>query len=359
MTQTYSKQPDPTQELVVGHPSTLMTSDQQLSYQQVLKKPLQRKPVIVAPPPLTSATTEEMPQLSIKEPAAAAMDVGALNKPKDALDELLQDFTEFVKQEDKGGGVPVASEDAAYLPFSHPGSSMHADAEDNKKLLLKNQNLLDGGDCIWKGSSPGGGPQYDNFSPAESGPKSGGGKKKNNGSRSDRSEASVHCDLCGWNFDNEKFLQLHKVLMHSPHRTSRLLPLTEPLDETTSSSHFNSLRLKNEFRCKECPHLMFKTGEDYTNHLKVLKIPGRPFDSLQPNICSQDTHNDQRHVCNVCGKLFKLRGSLLVHQRVVHNPIGEDRSFQCRVCSRKFSNKYRRDHHEKRHGISKESKGGI
>ena len=32
------------------------------------------------------------------------------------------------------------------------------------------------------------------------------------------SQAAVQCSLCGWNFDNEKFLQLHTVLMHSPHR---------------------------------------------------------------------------------------------------------------------------------------------
>ena len=39
------------------------------------------------------------------------------------------------------------------------------------------------------------------------------------GKRSEKNgERAVHCDLCGWNFDNENFLQLHKVLMHSPHR---------------------------------------------------------------------------------------------------------------------------------------------
>ena len=31
------------------------------------------------------------------------------------------------------------------------------------------------------------------------------------GGKSDKSESSVRCDMCGWNFDNEKFLQLHKV----------------------------------------------------------------------------------------------------------------------------------------------------
>ena len=34
---------------------------------------------------------------------------------------------------------------------------------------------------------------------------------KRSGGKSDKSESSVRCDLCGWNFDNEKFLQLHKV----------------------------------------------------------------------------------------------------------------------------------------------------
>ena len=37
----------------------------------------------------------------------------------------------------------------------------------------------------------------------------------------------------------------------------------------------------------------------------------------------RSVHGDSRHVCKFCAKLFKLQGSLLVHQRVMHQPVNE------------------------------------
>lgn len=42
------------------------------------------------------------------------------------------------------------------------------------------------------------------------------------------------------------------------------------------------------------------------------------FDAFRRHLA--DDHADDRFACKVCGKLFKLRGSLLVHERVVHSP---------------------------------------
>ena len=101
--------------------------------------------------------------------------------------------------------------------------------------------------------------------------------------------AQVQCTLCGWNFDNDNFLQLHMVLMHSK-RSQALL----------------QRRLKKvvqEYNCHHC-HGTFKLYEDFVSHLKQI-------------------HNDHRFVCHICAKIFKLRGSLLVHLRVVHNPFGK------------------------------------
>ena len=105
--------------------------------------------------------------------------------------------------------------------------------------------------------------------------------------------AQVQCTLCGWNFDNDNFLQLHMVLMHSK-RSQALL----------------QRRLKKvvqEYSCHHC-HGTFKLYEDFVSHLKQI-------------------HNDHRFVCHICAKIFKLRGSLLVHLRVVHNPFGKFCSF--------------------------------
>ncbi len=74
--------------------------------------------------------------------------------------------------------------------------------------------------------------------------------------------------------------------------------------------------------------------EEFVNHLRVV-------------------HNDHRFVCHICAKIFKLRGSLLVHLRVVHNPLG-DGGYHCKVCNRKFTNKNRRDVHEKKHADTRQ-----
>lgn len=51
--------------------------------------------------------------------------------------------------------------------------------------------------------------------------------------------------------------------------------------------------------------------------------------------------------------MFKLRGSLLVHHRVVHNPSDEG-AHHCKVCNRKFTNRYRKELHEKKHNDARE-----
>ena len=245
-----------------------------------------------------------IPELSIKEDVPSAVNP---EQAHDALDELLQDFTEFVKQEDKTPLPVVAPE------FPHLINNPMPPAYDNE---------------MWANSAAqmnhNNGLTLSTFGMDSKQQDSKIKKSYAKATKCEKSESSVHCELCGWNFDNEKFLQLHKVLMHSPHRTR--LNDCHPDDSRLR-------RLKNEFRCREC-NLVFSECDEFTHHLKSV-------------------HNDHRHACNVCAKLFKLRGSLLVHQRVVHNPIGEDRAFHCRTCNRKFSNKYRRDNHEKRHGDSR------
>ncbi len=66
--------------------------------------------------------------------------------------------------------------------------------------------------------------------------------------------------------------------------------------------HLN--RMVDKYPCRECD-VSFKTCDEFTSHLRRV-------------------HNDFRFVCHICAKMFKLKGSLLVHQRVVHqSPEGE------------------------------------
>ena len=141
------------------------------------------------------------------------------------------------------------------------------------------------------------------------------------------SESSVQCSLCGWNFDDENFLQLHTVLMHSPHRKRGEQGGVLRVGKTRGIARRHVVE---SFHCRDC-NKAFKLHEQYTQHLKLV-------------------HNDYRYVCNLCAKMFKLRGSLLVHVRVVHNPLDEEETdYHCGTCKRKFSSRHRRDIHEKKH----------
>ena len=98
----------------------------------------------------------------------------------------------------------------------------------------------------------------------------------------------VQCSMCGWNFDNDEFLKVHMVLMHSKRNQAILQRRLK--------------RVVDEYKCRECD-ANFSVYEEYVSHLRQV-------------------HNDHRFVCHICAKIFKLRGSLLVHLRVVHNPLG-------------------------------------
>ena len=94
----------------------------------------------------------------------------------------------------------------------------------------------------------------------------------------------VKCGECGWMLDNMSLLHLHRVLMHSRRqRMEAIAPVTEVM---------------REWRCDQCPGAgqVFTDITQFTGHL-------------------QSVHADNRHVCKYCAKMFKLKGSLLVHQR--------------------------------------------
>ena len=66
-----------------------------------------------------------------------------------------------------------------------------------------------------------------------------------------------------------------QVLMHSPHRSSRLLGPGSNLkesDQLKGGLAVGGLGHKKEFKCRECPSLVFTSGEEFTEHLKVITM---------------------------------------------------------------------------------------
>ncbi|KAK7070459.1 hypothetical protein SK128_002723 [Halocaridina rubra] len=126
-------------------------------------------------------------------------------------------------------------------------------------------------------------------------------------SSQNRLSQPYNCDLCGLVFSSEHFLKFHKDIIHSR---------KDFFDVT----------------CKLCKE-KFKDFEAYRNHVR-------------------ESHSDRRYICDQCPKTFKMKGSLLVHTRMFHDPSSPG---TCQLCKKTFTTKARKELHEKRyHGVGLE-----
>ena len=243
---------------------------------------------------------EEVPTISIKE-----------GSNFDTLDELLADFSEFVKQEDKvcydhhqTQNVTTKADNPALNPRTMCGDKIFANAHAPLPLPSHQPHEAQSQGSI----SSAQGQQVPTVPSAKSNQVVEMDSSPSSPSMAAAAATSsqVQCSLCGWNFDNDNFLQLHMVLMHSKKNQAVLQRRMK--------------RAVEEYKCRHCNDSgsSFAVYEDYINHLKVV-------------------HNDHRFVCHICAKIFKLRGSLLVHLRVVHSPLGDGTK--------------RRRKHEKKHSV--------
>ncbi|XP_045110482.1 zinc finger protein 41-like isoform X2 [Portunus trituberculatus] len=149
---------------------------------------------------------------------------------------------------------------------------------------LENLDISDGGGC---GSSP-----------ARLQSEAAGEKP----SSTDCSVSQAHnCDLCGLVFSSEHFLKIHKDIIHSK-------------------------KCCFDVTCKLC-RKKFKDFETYRNHVR-------------------EEHSERRYMCEHCPKTFKMKGSLLVHTRMFHDPSSPG---TCHVCNKTFTTRARRELHEKRY----------
>ena len=115
------------------------------------------------------------------------------------------------------------------------------------------------------------------------------------------------------------------VLMHS--NNNNTINIKSPSSSAGQRLRAVSVARATKYHCRQCKEV-FRDLEVYSSHLL-------------------NVHGDPRHPCGFCGKLFKLRGSLLVHERVVHSSpamtTASGTSNECTICNVKFSNKVRKN----------------
>ena len=158
-----------------------------------------------------TSQTEEVPTISIKESVT-----GVPSSNFDTLDELLADFSEFVKQEDKLPQLSYDHQNRLQTKAPHPLRS----SPKSKGLpglpfpTIQTPLPLPPRPCTNQNGSQNGchenKPQCLSLQPLTVTKAETSNTNEPKGSpESPTSTASqVQCSLCGWNFDNENFLQL-------------------------------------------------------------------------------------------------------------------------------------------------------
>ncbi|CAL4122397.1 unnamed protein product [Meganyctiphanes norvegica] len=138
--------------------------------------------------------------------------------------------------------------------------------------------------------------------------------KPNNGFEKDTggitSTNQYPCDICGIVYSTENFLKIHKNIVHG-----------------------NDKMEPSEISCKHCT-LSFDNFDTFRAHVS-------------------ETHSERQYICDRCPKTFKLKGSLLVHKRMFHDPLSPG---SCNICHKSFTTRARKELHERRyHGLGLES----
>ena len=66
---------------------------------------------------------------------------------------------------------------------------------------------------------------------------------------------------------------------------------------------------------------------------------------MEGETCEKEKHSRIKHSCIICGKLFKSRSALLIHERI---HMGE-KPYSCNICEKRFTDKGNLAKHKRTH----------
>lgn len=155
---------------------------------------------------------------------------------------------------------------------------------------------------------------------------------------------TMHCMLCNKKFKEYRFYQLHMLNIH-PNGIKvkdKMQPLMQPIS-------YREPPVISAFECYVCRKI-FRERRLLRSHMK-LHVQQPRLCLICGIFCSSPTslsrhlklHNSDetktKHLCDICGKGFKIRQYLLRHRRKDHNLWADNTPPVCQICGATFDKK--------------------
>lgn len=83
-------------------------------------------------------------------------------------------------------------------------------------------------------------------------------------SQPDTNAQQVQCEICGWNFDDLNFLEMHKALIHSKKQSQESPTVNLPTNADKCHT----------FQCRQC-QAIFESFVEYMDHMKLVHQDNR------------------------------------------------------------------------------------
>ncbi|XP_047369395.1 zinc finger protein 300-like isoform X1 [Vespa velutina] len=140
-------------------------------------------------------------------------------------------------------------------------------------------------------------------------------------------EKTERCNICGFHFPDHNILVLHKQLIHM-------------VDE--QNSNVTSENLLKSYSCHLCSKV-FKMRGSLMIHMRVAHI-GHNWGFLSKDGDAPMGINNNGYNCPTCGKNFKKEQHVIQHLKT-----HEGKQWECDVCSKMFTTKYFLKKHKRLH----------